>query len=363
MSLIGLYSHQDCPSILLSFQSKTTFAVSLLLSCCPTVHPWFPPPVVPPNTTSFTFLHFWQSLNDNIISITVQCSTSITAQGKQWEGIPKMIRIVFLMHCPMDIFFHLICRSLKFVCSWFLPTRPQNLQVFQSSPKPCDTSSRIPYNLIPSSSHPISYWPIPACNSHPNSQQALLSHRKICTVHSDGSPGIFVFVSFCLTGTKSAQFTVTDGPGQRETKKEPRGKLQTSRYLHVKTPPQLLVKIEKTHWGWPSILQISSSCLCICSVLCDLLCRKNASLLGRRGQICPASLLRNSHPKEAIEAIGHPHLEVVEGHSRLEEGGVSQNPRLPKIPRIPATSVWDLRNLGGYPGFKGFWSSNSDLEL
>ena len=58
MSLIGLYSHQDCPSILLSFQSKTTFAVSLLLSCCPTVHPWFPPRVVPPNTTSFTFLHF-----------------------------------------------------------------------------------------------------------------------------------------------------------------------------------------------------------------------------------------------------------------------------------------------------------------
>ena len=156
---------------------------------------------------------------------------------------------------------------------------------------------------------------------------------------------------------------MTDGPGPRETKKEPRGKLQTSRYLHVKTPPQLLVKIEKTHWGWPSILQISASCLCICSVLCDLLCRKNASLLGRRGQICPASLLRNSHPKEAIEAIGHPHLEVVEGHSRLEEGGVSQNPRLPKIPRIPATSVWDLRNLGGYPGFKGFWSSNSDLEL
>ena len=156
MSLIGLYSHQDCPSILLSFQRNHfhRFTSLVLLSNCPSVVPSKSGSSQHDLHLSFTSLHFWQSLNDNIISITVQCSTSITAQGKQWEGIPKMIRIVFLMHCPMDIFFHLICRSLKFVCSWFLPTRPQNLQVFQSSPKPCDTSSRIPYNLIPSSSHP-----------------------------------------------------------------------------------------------------------------------------------------------------------------------------------------------------------------
>ena len=38
-----------------------------------------------------------------------------------------------------------------------------------------------------------------------------------------------------------------------------------------------------------------------------------------RGTNLSSLCLRSSHPKEAIEATGHPHLEVVKRHSGLED--------------------------------------------
>ena len=114
---------------------------------------------------------------------------------------------------------------------------------------------------------------------------------------------------------------------------------QTSRYLRVKNPLQLLVKIEKTHWGCSSILQISSSSLwtSVCALWSVV---QEKCVLAKTGTNLSKFCLRNLHPKEAIEAIGHPHLEVVERHSRLEDreaatrwGGPKSVP--PKIPRIP----------------------------
>ena len=180
-----------------------------------------------------------------------------------------------------------------------------------------------------------------ACNSPPYSQQTLLSHAQTCTIRSEWRP-----------------------PSNRN-KEEGAGKVWgrrrdtfVSRLLYSCSS-----RYEKTHWGCSSILQISPSCLCpsICALWSVV---QEKCVLAWTGDKFVPLCLRNIHPKEAIEAIGHPHLEEAfqTGGQRSCHKAVSQNPCLPKSPEFP-TTVWDLRNLGGYPGFRGFWSGNLDLEL
>ena len=107
-------------------------------------------------------------------------------------------------------------------------------------------------------------------------------------------------------------------------------------------------RYEKTHWGCSSILQISPSCLCpSISALWSVVQEK--CVLAWTGDKFVPLCLRNLHPKEAIEAIGHPHLEVVRKHSRLEDREAatrqcpkiraSQNPR--NSPRLSETfGIW-----------------------
>ena len=131
MSMI--YSHPLLPSILLPFWGGhflpfTSFVFSpcllaLNVFVCRTVVPWCPwfyPRVVPPNTISI-FQDFWQSLNDNIISvnsITIQFPIGVFLKTIAEKGIPKMIRNVF-----HEVSIQSLSPSLSFfeVCLFLVP--------------------------------------------------------------------------------------------------------------------------------------------------------------------------------------------------------------------------------------------------
>ena len=118
-----LYSHPLLPSILLSLWSNhflpftsLVFSPCLLVLnvfVCGTVvpwRPWFHPRAVPPNTTS-SFQDFWQSLNDNIISvnsITIQFPIGIFLQTIAVKGHPINDQKCFswsVHSAPITLFF------------------------------------------------------------------------------------------------------------------------------------------------------------------------------------------------------------------------------------------------------------------
>ena len=115
---------------------------------------------------------------------------------------------------------------------------------------------------------------------------------------------------------------------------------QTSRYLRVKTPLQLLVKIRED--ALRMLLYLANIFILSFwpeSVLCDLLCRKNASLHGQGTNLSPSVCvayiprrpLRPSATRTLRSWRGIPDWRT----EKLPQGSAVPKSVPPKIPGIP----------------------------
>ena len=123
-----------------------------------------------------------------------------------------------------------------------------------------------------------------------------------------------------------------------------------SRYLGVKSPLQLLVKIGRMHWGCSSILQISPSPVWT-SALWSVGREKNASLPGQGDKFVPlvfAQLTSQGGDWGHRPPAPWGREEAFRARGQKLPQALARNPCLPKIPGIP----YDCLRLSPESGWK-----------